>query len=246
MINNSKILLSDFLHHNVRCKDGLDHGSGVMVWMHPPVHRLLGWITKPSSLTLNRDVWRLDQLHGISGDTIYVKGKPAFSDQQTLDRFPTLIDAVLLNNKGNKLGSIVDMVFESDTGNILYYLVSRSNPNIPGSSRWSLTIEQIKDQQPGMVSSDFATINDLPLLKASFRQELLIKTKNWRSQIEDITNRASNKLEGWLEESSFDLDEINKNPSTHYQELNEFDEWIDSEKANNLNQYIKNNNDPWI
>jgi len=36
------------------------------------------------------------------------------------------------------------------TGKIIYYLVSRSNPKIPGSSRWKLNIENINDQQPGL------------------------------------------------------------------------------------------------
>ena len=53
-----KLLLSDLLRHRVRCDLGIDHGSGVTPWMHPPIHRLLGWATKPSSLRLARDVWR--------------------------------------------------------------------------------------------------------------------------------------------------------------------------------------------
>ena len=251
-MNQTKILLSDFLHRNVRCNEGLDHGIGIMGWMHPPVHRLLGWISKPSSLTITRDVWRLDQLHAMSPDNIYVKGKPSISDQETLDRFPTLINASLLNNNGDKLGSIADLVFESNTGKILYYLVSRSNPKIPGSSRWSLNIEQIKDQQPGMILSDFNTIDELPLLKASFRQELITKTKSWRNQIEDITIRASNKLEGWLEDSS--LEEINYSDNNESNIFNEFDDWIDNK--NNTDYFNKSNinkqnstkidGDPWI
>tara|TARA_Y100001968_G_scaffold160451_1_gene146666 strand:- start:8526 stop:9290 length:765 start_codon:yes stop_codon:yes gene_type:complete len=254
LLNQTKILLSDFLHRNVRCNKGLDHGPGVMGWMHPPVHRILGWITRPSSLRLTRDVWRLNQLHVMSPDTIYVKGEPSFSDQETLDRFPTLIQASLLNNNGDKLGSIADLVFDSISGKILYYLVSRTNPKIPGTSRWSLKIEQIKDQQPGMILTDFHSIDDMPLLKASFREELMQKTKNWRSQIEEITNRASNKLEGWLEDSS--LDDINFIDETNYNSLNETDDWIDIENIENkpyFNSYPSKktksstiDGDPWI
>ena len=55
----------------VRCDQGLDHGPGIMAWMHPPVHRLLGWVSRPSALRTSRDVWRLDQCRG-------------FDDQQAL------------------------------------------------------------------------------------------------------------------------------------------------------------------
>jgi len=30
------------------CDHGLEHGAGLIGWMHPPVHRLLGWASKPS------------------------------------------------------------------------------------------------------------------------------------------------------------------------------------------------------
>ena len=244
------ILLSDLLHHNVVGDDGLNHGIGVMGWMHPPVHRLLGWVTRPSSLRLSRDVWRLNQLHAISPNTIYTKGNPSLSDQATLDRFPTLINADMLNNDGEKIGSIADLVFDSKSGKILHYLVSRSNPKIPGSSRWSLNIDNIKDQQPGMVLTDFLKIEDLPLLKASLRQELMKKTYNLRTQIEDITNIASNKLEGWLEDSpledysqkSYKEDDFNQNTS--------FENWIDDDfeyQNNNLEKVSsKSDKDPWI
>ena len=44
-----QLLLSDLLRRRVRCDQGIDHGAGAMAWMHPPVHRLLGWISKPSA-----------------------------------------------------------------------------------------------------------------------------------------------------------------------------------------------------
>jgi len=117
----------------------------------PPVHRILGWYSRPSNFDLKRNVWRLNQISQIIDNEIYVKGDPAISDLATLNRFPTLIEANLINNNGSKIGLIADFLFEMKTGKIKYYLVSRSNPNIPGSSRWKLNIENINDQQPGLV-----------------------------------------------------------------------------------------------
>lgn len=257
-MNFSKnILLSDFFRLNVRCDLGLDHGFGILCWMHPPVHRVLGWASKPSFLNLSRNVWRLDQLKGVNDYQIYVTGKPSVSDQATLDRFPTLINANLLNKGGEKIATIVDLVFESMTGKILYYLVSRSSPKIPGSSRWSLKINHIKDQQPGMVLSDLNTLNDLPLIKASVKEEILIKSQGWRTQIKDITNRATHKLEGWLEESAWEEDVNSFSKVKSEQGMN----WVDNmdneisslpieSNYNNLSSrdrhYKKQDNDPWI
>ena len=242
---NNQTILSDFLRHNIKCDDGFNYGQGYMVWMHPPVHRVLGWISKPSALSLSRYVWSLNQLKFISANDVYVKYKPSLSNQETLDRFPTLINAQLLNINREKIASITDLVFNSISGEIYYYLVSRTNPKIPGTSRWSLKINQITDQQPGSVFTNLSTIDDLPLIKASIREELIRKSKNLKTQIEDITNIASNKLEGWLEENAWE----EENKFSHSREFS--DNWIDNDEniyQDDDLQYNKKDSeyDPWI
>ncbi|WP_320663567.1 PRC-barrel domain containing protein [Prochlorococcus sp. MIT 1223] len=251
MVNLNNILLSDFSQLIVRCDQGIDHGKGYMVWMHPPVHRVLGWVTSTSSLNLHKEVWRLDQLKKISNEFIYVKGLPSVSDQPTLDRIPSLINTTLLNKNGLKIATLVDLVFNYNSGRILYYLVSRSNPRIPGSSRWSLKIDHIKDQQPGMILSNLNSLDDLPLLRASVKEEILKKSKGWRNQIQDITNVATNKLEGWLEESPWEDRTIGfsntkdsfDNVRSNYEnkELQ-----YDLDPTESYNKSNNNDSDPWI
>ena len=255
-----KLLLSDLLKHNVRCESGIDHGPVITPWMHPPVHRILGFISRPSNLRLEREVWRLDQLKGINQQEVYVKGACSVSDEQTLDRFPTLMNANVFNKSGQKIGLIADFLFEPKKGNIQYYLVSRSNPLIPGTSRWLLSIAQIIDKQPGSISCDIETFEDLPIQKASLKEEFLSKSRKWKTQFQDLTQdltyNASDKLEGWID------DQISENDNDSYEILNDdpsYDDWIDnldidsSEEFNRMNKSKKNTNstnerdlDPWI
>ena len=114
----NQYLLSDLLKHRVRCDQGLDHGPGGSPWMHPPVHRLLGWSTKPSSLRLSRDVWRLNQLRGIGSQEVYVKGQPSITEQLTLDRLPTLLNADVLNLNGEKIEILGDDLFKLPDGKL--------------------------------------------------------------------------------------------------------------------------------
>ena len=255
-----KLLLSDLLKHNVRCDSGIDHGPVISPWMHPPVHRILGLITRPSNLRLEREVWRLDQLKGINQQEVYVKGLSSVSDEQTLDRFPTLMYANVFNRSGQKIGLIADFLFEPNKGNIQYYLVSRSNPLIPGTSRWRLSIAQITDKQPGSISCDIDTFEDLPIQKASIKEEFLSKSRKWKTQFQDLTHNASDKLEGWIDDQISESD--NDFTEDSYEMLNEdasSDDWIDnldidsSEEFNRMNKRKKNRNptnerdlDPWI
>jgi len=178
----------------------LNYGSGENVWMHPPVHRILGWYSRPSNFDLKRNVWRLNQIRQIIDNEIYVKGDPAISDLATLNRFPNLIEANLININGSRIGVIADFLFEIKTGIIKYYLVSRSNPRIPGSSRWKLNIENIKDQQPGLVFCESNSLEDFLLVKSSLKNEVLQKGKKIFDRFDDMKNAASNRLEDWLEE----------------------------------------------
>jgi len=230
-----EILLSELLNFIVKGNIALNYGNGENVWMHPPVHRILGWYSRPSNFDLKRNVWRLNQISQIIDNEIFVKGDPAISDLATLNRFPTLIEANLININGSKIGVIADFLFEIKTGKIKYYLVSRSNPKIPGSSRWKLNIENISDQQPGLVFCESDSLDDLSLIKSSIKNEFLQKGKKIIDRFDDMKNIASNRLEDWLEEDediTQNLDFKQKSfyndekPSRFFSDKKEDDPWI--------------------
>ena len=230
-----EILLSELLNYSVNGNMALNYGNGENVWMHPPVHRILGWYSRPSNFDLKRNVWRLNQISQIIDNEIYVKGDPAISDLATLNRFPTLIEANLININGSKIGVIADFLFEMKTGKIIYYLVSRSNPKIPGSSRWKLNIENINDQQPGLVFCESNSLDDLSLIKSSIKKEFLQKGKKIIDRFDDMKNIASNRLEDWLEED----EDINQNLDFKQKSF-----YNEDKTARSFND--KKADDPWI
>jgi hypothetical protein len=179
--------------------------------MHPPVHRLLGWVSRPSSFRSTRRVWRLNQLRGLSEGEAFVKGEGADTEPGVLEQLPTLIGATLFGADQAPLGTVADAAVELGTGRILHYLVARSDPRLPGSSRWRLAPDRIVDQQPGQVVTAVAGLDDLPLARASVRQEFLQRSRRWRQQVgqetarlrdqfQQVGERFEDRLEGWLEE----------------------------------------------
>lgn len=202
-----QLLIRDLLKLRVRCSQGLDRGAGVAAWMHPPVHRVLGWVSKPSAFGDRRLVWRLDQLRDLGELEALVKGEPADTDTDTILRLPTLFEAAVLDRRQEPIGTLVDAVVELRSGRILEYLVSRSDPRLPGSSRWRLSPDRIVDQQPGQVLTALEGLDDLPLARASVRQELLRRSRRWRDQVQDAGERFEQRVEGWLEEPPWDAPE---------------------------------------
>lgn len=218
-----QLLLSDLLRLRVRCDQGLDHGPGVIGWMHPPVHRLLGWASRPSAFRPQRQVWRLDQLRGLSDSEAFVKGEPADADPPLLEQLPTLLQATLLGAGGRPLGTVADAAVDLRSGRILHYLVARSDPRLPGSSRWRLTPDRIVDQRSGEVVTAVEDLDDLPLARSSVKQELLRRSRRWREQMgeetsrlrdrfEEVGGRLEERVEGWLEEPPWE-EPIGRRPS---------------------------------
>ena len=63
------------------------------------------------------------------------------------------------------------------TDNIKFYLISRSNPKIPESSRWKLKIENIVDQQPALVFCSYASLEDFPQVTPTTKYQFLKTAK---------------------------------------------------------------------
>ena len=244
-----QLLLSDLLSHTVRCDLGLDHGHGVMAWMHPPVHRLLGWVSRPSALRMSRDVWRLNQCCGFTDQQVFVRGEPAVTDQVTLERLPTLMDAALLDRDGERIGSVVDLDFRPADGAILNYLIARSDPRLPGSSRWRLAPDRILDQQPGLIQTSLMGLDDLPMARASVRQDLLQRTQHWRDQLRSMGDRASDRLEGWLDDAPIDdlrSETMRSTPDDDEPDVVSGPEVWDDESWKDTPSRLREDEDPWV
>lgn len=223
-----------------------------MAWMHPPVHRLLGWVSRPSALRMSRDVWRLNQCCGLTDQQVFVRGEPALTDQVTLDRLPTLMDAALLDRNGERIGSVVDLDFRPADGAILHYLIARSDPRLPGSSRWRLAPDRILDQQPGQIQTGLMGLDDLPMARASVRQDLLQRTQRWRDQLRAMGDRAGDRLEGWLDDAPIDdlrSETMRSSPDDDEPEpevLSGPEVWDDDSWEDAPSRRRREDEDPWV
>tara|TARA_B100000401_G_scaffold67160_1_gene40282 strand:+ start:367 stop:1035 length:669 start_codon:yes stop_codon:yes gene_type:complete len=222
--------------------------------MHPPVHRLLGWVSRPSALRMSRDVWRLNQCCGFTDQQVFVRGEPAVTDQVMLERLPTLMDAALLDRDGERIGSVVDLDFRPADGAILHYLIARSDPRLPGSSRWRLAPDRILDQQPGQIQTGLMGLDDLPMARASVRQDLLQRTQRWRDQLRSMGDLAGDRLEGWLEDSPIEdfredsrSETMRSSPETDEPEVMSGPEvWDDDGWEDTTSRRRNEDEDPWV
>jgi hypothetical protein len=91
------------------------------------------------------------------------------------------------------------------------------------------------------------SLDDLPLMRASVRQDLLKRTQRWRDQLRDMGDRAGDRLEGWLDEPPWDESEqpIDSNGSDQEPpgtEVWDDDTWPEASPK----RRVKRDEDPWV
>ena len=88
---------------------------------------------------------------------------------------------------------------------------------------WHVGVIGIVDQRPGEVFTALVGLDDLPLARASLREDLLRRSRRWRQRLDSestrwrqqwqqASDRIEERLEGWLEEPPWDGPALDRDP----------------------------------
>ena len=114
---------SDLLNQLVFDRNTMEElGRVDVVWMHPPVHRVLGFISKSGFLGTKKTAFNLAQIKTLGANSILVNGKPVSTDSEKVRQLESLLDCEVWSDAGNKIGRITDYLFNPKTGAITQYL----------------------------------------------------------------------------------------------------------------------------
>ncbi len=118
---------SDFLNQLVFDRNTMEElGHVDVLWMHPPVHRVLGFICKSGFLGNKKTAFNLAQIKTFGASTILVNAKPVETDAEKVRNLESLIGCEVWSDNGNKIGKITDCLFNLKTGAITQYLFAAS------------------------------------------------------------------------------------------------------------------------
>ncbi|QFZ92493.2 RNA metabolism [Synechococcus elongatus] len=120
-----ELRVSDLLNRQVLDRQTTDeHGRIDRVWMHPPAHRVLGFLCRQGLIRGEFSAFRLDQLHALGDDSVVLEAAPQPANPEKIDRLESLLQHEVWTDAGLHLGKIVDCCFDRQTGYIRSYLVS--------------------------------------------------------------------------------------------------------------------------
>ncbi|WP_250122749.1 PRC-barrel domain-containing protein [Chroococcidiopsis sp. CCMEE 29] len=114
---------SDLLNQLVLDRNTMEElGHVDVVWMHPPVHRVLGFICKSGFLGTKKTAFNLAQITTLGANSILVNAQPVETDSEKVRKLESLLDCEVWSDAGNKIGRITDCLFNLKTGLITQYL----------------------------------------------------------------------------------------------------------------------------
>ena len=92
------------------------------LWMHPPAHRVLGFICKAGLLGNQKSAFNLSQISVLGESGILTYGSPDSTTAERVRQLESLISQEIWSEGGDRLGKIIDCLFELDSGRITHYL----------------------------------------------------------------------------------------------------------------------------
>ena len=116
------------------------------------------------------------------------------------------------------------------------------------------------------MSTAIHELDDLPLARASVRQDFLQRSRQWREQLQQFGDRAGERLEGWLEEPPWDehpgaSDVASSYPTAASPALDPLENWDDADwpddprvergrsdrkDPSDRNDWHDHEEDPWV
>ncbi len=172
------------------------------LWMYPQAHRVLGVICKGGGLLAKkRWAYKLPQIESLNQGNIWVEGPGGSPSPEQVRQLETLIDHEIWVDGGDRLGVIVDCLFNRKTGQITQYLfvnnrlrqlIDASNPLRP---------EEILSFGNNRVLVSPQAVARLRRERPNLRETFSQMKEQARSEYEQVTNQTQERVRNWGEEA---------------------------------------------
>ncbi|MEO0377114.1 MAG: PRC-barrel domain-containing protein [Cyanobacteria bacterium P01_A01_bin.17] len=169
-------------------------GRVEVVWMHPPAHRVLGFICKTGPLGGPKLAFNLKQIHQLGPKSIVANGNAVGTNTSEVKLLESLIGLEVWSDKGNKIGKIIDCLFDLKSGVITQYLFRSDGWRGVTGGVYQLPTGSIQrfGKKRVFVSG---TVTRKPKIYQEGLEEKLVKAGDRiQSRFTDLTHQASNQL----------------------------------------------------
>jgi uncharacterized protein YrrD len=101
-------------------------GRVEVMWMYPSAHRVLGFVCKAGAFGAKKTAFKLGQISTLGANGILTHNQPEATDATKVRQLESLLNCEVWSDVGNKIGKIVDYLFNVKSGTITHYLIASS------------------------------------------------------------------------------------------------------------------------
>lgn len=118
---------SDLLNQLILDRTTMEElGRVEVMWMYPSAHRVLGFVCKAGAFGAKKTAFKLGQISTLGSNGILTHNQPEATDATKVRQLESLLNCEVWSDTGNKIGKIIDYLFNLKTGTITHYLVASS------------------------------------------------------------------------------------------------------------------------
>jgi len=187
-------------------------GQIEVVWMYPQVHRVLGFVCHSGFLGKQKAAFKLKQITALGENSVLVTAKPTETDAERVRQLESLVHCEVWSDQGNRVGQIVDFVFDLETGEIHHYLLVAGRLAALTDGIYQLPPRKIISLGRKRVLIAEATIARLDLYQGGIKQTLrkagewlkgdleqvTAEWRSWQAEAQAKTQQVGGKLQGWM------------------------------------------------
>ncbi|MEX0270889.1 hypothetical protein AB3R30_17240 [Leptolyngbyaceae cyanobacterium UHCC 1019] len=210
-------------------------GRVEILWMYPPAHRVLGFICKSGFLGNQKSAFKLSQIEAIGVNGILTHSQPDATDAERVRQLESLIHSEVWSNGGEKVGKIIDCVFNLQSGAISEYLMVGDRLSTLAGTIYRLPINRISSLGRKRVLVSDRTIQAFPLYREGIQQKIskasnAVKedytqvTQELRSiaqRAQDTTLQTTSQLKNLADQAKDRAQSLAEQAKERAQELNE-------------------------
>ena len=202
------------------------------LWMHPPAHRVLGFICKAGLLGNQKSAFNLSQISAFGESGILTQGSPDGTTAERVRQLESLISHEIWSEEGDRIGKIIDCLFELESGRITHYLyVSSGWAGMVGEIYQLPTSTILSFGRKRVLVSD-AAATQLSLYQAGLPQKLTNAkvaltqetTQEWQAlthRAADLSEQAKERLQSLSEQAKDQAQQISQQAKIKAQTLSE-------------------------
>lgn len=232
---------SELLHRLVLHRSTMEElGRIEVLWMYPPMHRVLGFVCKAGFLGNKKLAFKLAQVEAIGENGVLTHAQPDETDADRVRQLETLIQCEVWSQAGNKLGKIVDCVFSLRTGAIAHYLVVGDRFSSLAGTVYRLSPERIVSLGRQRVLVAEVALSDLPIYREGLTQKIAHmghEVKEEYSQVTEELRSLAQRAQVTTQQTATQLKQLAEQAKERAQALAE--QALD--KADELNEQFREN-----